>query len=45
MTNIYCVHCKKKVYIISVKQIKTKNHRTAITGLCSVCGTRCYQLL
>lgn len=45
MTELYCVHCRKKVTIVNAKQIKTKNNRTAITGLCKECGTRCYQLM
>jgi len=48
MTKIWCIHCRKKRSINSmknIKKIKTKNNHDALTGYCPVCSTLCYKLI
>jgi uncharacterized caspase-like protein len=40
----YCVKCKVKRDMKNEKQLKMKNGRIAISGLCSVCGTKIFKI-
>jgi len=44
VTQAYCVKCKKKREMKGEKQIVMKNGRNAITGTCSVCGTKMFKI-
>jgi len=44
MSQAYCVKCKKKVEILSPKQIIMKNKRPAIQGLCPKCRTKVFRI-
>lgn len=35
----YCVKCKSKRTATDVKRVITSNHKHALKGKCSVCGT------
>src|SRR5271163_3832325 len=37
---MYCVKCKKKTETLEITQVKTKNNRSMLKGLCSVCGKK-----
>ncbi len=40
----YCVKCKTKRDMKDPKQIKMKNGRPAVTGTCTVCGTKMFKI-
>jgi Domain of unknown function (DUF5679) len=44
VTEAYCVKCKKKREMKGEKQIIMKNGRNAISGTCSVCGTKMFKI-
>jgi hypothetical protein len=44
VTQAYCVKCKKKREMKGEKQIIMKNGRNAISGTCSVCGTKMFKI-
>ena len=44
VTEAYCVKCKKKREMKGEKQITMKNGRNAISGTCSVCGTKMFRI-
>ncbi|MHB8277087.1 MAG: DUF5679 domain-containing protein [Candidatus Humimicrobiaceae bacterium] len=44
MMEAYCVKCKKKTEIKDPKEVTMKNGRQAITGTCSVCGTKVFRI-
>jgi len=44
MVQGYCVKCKKSREIKGAKQTKLKNGRPAVTGTCSVCGTKMFKI-
>jgi Domain of unknown function (DUF5679) len=44
VTQGYCVKCKKKREMKGEKQITMKNGRNAITGTCSICGTKMFKI-
>lgn len=44
VTQAYCVKCKKKREMKGEKQITMKNGRNAISGTCSVCGTKMFKI-
>ncbi|MCX5991378.1 MAG: DUF5679 domain-containing protein [Chloroflexi bacterium] len=44
MSQAYCVKCKKKVEILTPKQIIMKNKRPAIQGLCPKCKTKVFRI-
>lgn len=44
MVQGYCVKCKKQREIKGAKATKLKNGRPAVTGTCSVCGTKMYKI-
>jgi protein-arginine kinase activator protein McsA len=35
---MYCVKCRKKTETLNIIQVKTKNNRSMLKGVCSVCG-------
>src|SRR5277367_1178057 len=37
---MYCVKCKKKTETIDIIQVTTKNNRSVLKGICSVCGSK-----
>ncbi|HZW55061.1 MAG: DUF5679 domain-containing protein [Thaumarchaeota archaeon] len=44
MVQGYCVKCKKSREIKGAKQVKLKNGRPAVSGTCSVCGTKMFKI-
>jgi hypothetical protein len=44
VTQAYCVKCKKKREMKGEKQVTMKNGRNAISGTCSVCGTKMFKI-
>jgi RNase P subunit RPR2 len=40
----YCVKCKKKTEIKDPKEVTMKNGRPAVTGTCTVCGTKVFRI-
>jgi hypothetical protein len=44
VTQAYCVKCKKKREMKGEKQITMKNGRNAISGTCSICGTKMFKI-
>ena len=40
----YCVKCKKKTEIKDPKDVTMKNGKAAVTGICSVCGTKVFRI-
>jgi Zn finger protein HypA/HybF involved in hydrogenase expression len=43
-TQAYCVKCKSKRDMKNEKQVTMKNGRRAISGTCSVCGTKMFRI-
>ena len=43
-TQGYCVKCKQKREMKGEKEITMKNGRPAISGTCSVCGTKMFKI-
>ena len=43
-TQAYCVKCKTKRDMKNEKQVTMKNGRGAISGTCSVCGTKMFKI-
>ena len=41
----YCVKCKAKREMKDAKQVKMKNGRPAMKGICPDCGTGLYRIL
>ena len=44
VTQAYCVKCKAKRDMKNEKQITMKNGRQALSGTCSVCGTKMFRI-
>jgi RNase P subunit RPR2 len=40
----YCVKCKAKVEVKDPQEVTMKNGRPAISGICSVCGTKVFKI-
>jgi Zn finger protein HypA/HybF involved in hydrogenase expression len=40
----YCVKCKAKRKMKDAKQVKMKNGKPAMKGICPVCGTGMYRI-
>ena len=40
----YCMKCRKKVEMMSPKQVTMKNGRPATQGTCPVCGTKIFRI-
>jgi len=40
----YCVKCKAKKTMKDAKEIKMKNGRPAVTGVCPTCGTKMFRI-
>jgi hypothetical protein len=43
-TQAYCVKCKTKREMNNEKPVTMKNGRTAISGVCSTCGTKMFKI-
>ncbi len=41
----YCVKCRQKTTMKDCQEVKMKNGRPAVKGVCSVCGTGVYKIL
>ena len=35
---MYCVKCKKKTESNNIIQVQTKNNRSILKGVCTICG-------
>ena len=44
MPQAYCVKCKEKKEMKDAQEIKMKNGRPAMTGVCPVCGTKMFKI-
>ena len=44
VTQAYCVKCKSKRDMKNEKQVTMKNGRQALSGACSVCGTKMFKI-
>lgn len=42
---IYCVHCKAKTDTIEAEEVRTKNNRKRLKGVCEVCGGKKSQFI
>lgn len=40
----YCVKCKAKKPMKDAKEIKLKNGKPALSGVCSTCGTKMFKI-
>ena len=38
MIQLYCVKCKQKTETLDVTKVITKNNKTMLKGICSICG-------
>lgn len=45
MAEARCMKCKKQVEVKDPKEIVMKNGMNAVTGVCSVCGTKVFRIL
>ena len=45
MVTAYCVKCKTKREMKDAKEVKVKNGRSAMKGICPTCGTGLYRIL
>jgi Zn finger protein HypA/HybF involved in hydrogenase expression len=43
-TQAYCVKCKSKRDMKDEKQVTMKNGRQAVSGICTVCGTKMFKI-
>jgi hypothetical protein len=41
----YCVKCKEKRAMVDAKEVEMKGGRRAMSGMCSVCGTKMFKIL
>lgn len=41
----YCVKCREKREMKDAEEVTMKNGRTAMQGVCSVCGTKLFRML
>lgn len=41
----YCLKCKQQAEIRNMKQVKTKNNRDAVSGICSKCTTKMFKFI
>ena len=39
-SSIYCLKCKQKTGTKDIEQVKTKNNRNMLKGICLVCGSK-----
>jgi hypothetical protein len=44
MVQAYCMKDRKKVEIKNPQQVKLKNGRPAIQGVCPICGTKVFRI-
>lgn len=45
MSEAYCVKCKGKKEIAKAEEVKMKNGRPALQGVCPDCGTKLFRIL
>ncbi len=45
MAQAYCMKCRTKVEITEAKEVKMKNGRPAVKGVCAKCGTKVFCIL
>jgi DNA-directed RNA polymerase subunit RPC12/RpoP len=45
MAQARCMKCKAQVEVKDEKEVVMKNGMKAISGLCSVCGTKVFKIL
>ena len=38
--HIYCLKCKRQTLTNNIEQVRTKNNRNMIKGICAICGVR-----
>jgi len=43
-TQAYCVKCKAKRDMKDEKQVTMKNGQSALSGICTVCGTKMFKI-
>ena len=41
----YCVKCREKREMKDAEEVTMKNGRSAMQGVCSVCGTKLFRML
>jgi len=41
----YCVKCRQKTPMKDAQEVKMKNGRPAMKGVCATCGTGVYKIL
>jgi RNase P subunit RPR2 len=44
MAQAYCMKCRKKVEIKNPQQVRLKNGRPAVQGVCPNCGTKVFRI-
>lgn len=44
-TSAYCVKCRAKTEMKECVEVKMKNGRPAMKGVCSTCGTGVYKIM
>jgi Fe2+ or Zn2+ uptake regulation protein len=44
MTTAYCMRCKTKREMKNPKQVKMKNGRLALKGVCAKCSTKMFKI-
>ena len=44
MVEAYCVKCRKKVKMDKAKEVKLKNGKPAMKGVCPECGTGVFRI-
>jgi hypothetical protein len=44
-TEAYCVKCREKREMKDEQEVTMKNGRDAISGVCSVCGTKLFRMV
>ena len=43
--DLYCVKCKKRTSTNVMTTVTTKNNRSALTGICEVCGKKKFRFV
>lgn len=41
----YCVKCRRKVAVSNPQQVTLANGRSAVQGVCPVCGTKVFKFV
>jgi hypothetical protein len=45
MAEAYCVKCKAKKEMANAQEVKMKNGRPAMQGVCPDCGTKLFRIM